>query len=270
MEEFLNSRASSGSTARYILECEQSARQFYSDLLRNRPAWDLIAPPALASTESMAYDPPPESSSSECLSAPESPVNWSPLKAELEALLRRCGGKIHNLIGADLRDFILACADLSDVNLFGADLSRADLRRANFERADLSSATLAKAKLGGANLRDAKLNGAKLCCADLRGADLNNAKLIRADLAGSDLRDVEIPSGDLSEAILVGAKLEGANIGPFLGAALKGALVSPAEVDARPDINWQVRGAVLVIPGNPEGETEEKFQTIAWSPEGYE
>ncbi len=149
-----------------------------------------------------------------------------------EADLHESSLKEANLVGANLSQAHLDKANLSKAHLHGADLSYARLYEttldeaslwiAQLDHANISNASVVKVNLSGARLTNSQLSGSNFSesifsGADLRGANLLGANLRSADfkganLSGVDLCQADIRFADLTCAILVGAKVDQANI----------------------------------------------------------
>ena len=112
----------------------------------------------------------------------------------------------------DLSDFDLSEAFLIEANLREANLSDSWLVRADMSRCDLTNANLSHAVLNNANLRAAVLVYADLQQANLRGANLRGARFRGANLSNAILCDAHIFATNFYKTIMVGSKLNGADL----------------------------------------------------------
>lgn len=175
------------------------------------------------------------------------------------------GFTIATIMGLRLRGLDLSYQDLrrqhlSRFLLANADLSGADLRGANLWKANLSGASLFAARLGCITNQElpeisppyAWRDKDRKFCVSLVHADLSGANLGFTDLQGADLSHADLSDANLRIAFLRDADLGGAN--------LRGAAIDPGGVDARPDIDWRSRGAILTVWDQQAGGVK----TIPW------
>jgi hypothetical protein len=108
-----------------------------------------------------------------------------------------------DLVGRDLRGYVLTYSNLSGTNLTNANLSGADLSGADLRSAILNETNLG-CEYGNTDLKKADLRGAFLGWANLTKADLSGAKLNDANLIGAHLIET-----DLTDTILTGCRIYG-------------------------------------------------------------
>ncbi|MDY2794238.1 pentapeptide repeat-containing protein [Peptostreptococcus porci] len=91
-------------------------------------------------------------------------------------------------------EIIIEDEDLSDMDLSGIDFSWSDFKNVNFERCNMSKTIFNHSKFTDSNLKEARLDFASLFGVDLRGCNMENTYC---------------DGVDFTEALLVGAKLDG-------------------------------------------------------------
>lgn len=157
--------------------------------------------------------------------------------------------QLHGLsaAGRDLSEAELVAVSLYGANLRGARFRMANLYCSDLRGADASHADFTRADLRGVSFAGARLNRAQMNAADMRSAAMavsNEAKglvVVRhprrrppdADLRSGMFADGGRFSADFSDASLVGARLEGANLknADFRGAVLTGAHLAGARLE---------------------------------------
>lgn len=190
---------------------------------------------------------------------------------------RLCGGRFAglradglSLVGADLRDGLLAQARWKECVLRDACIEAADFSGAVLRRCDLDGVRAAGARFTGARIENCRAQGARFDAADLGRAVLTDSDFSRAsfrdadldgvaasgacfrgaDLAGAILRNADLTDADLRGADLTGATLAGAT---FDGADLRGATGVDAVAQDDP--------AVAVLPSEFPVEFPDELPT---------
>lgn len=117
-----------------------------------------------------------------------------------------------NLVYAHLEEALLDDAEILDANLEEAQFANAQLPRAILRHSDLTAASFRGANLRGANLGRIEGEDVIFTNADLIGARLEKADLWMADLSGAKLNRSDLRDANLNQARLVGTNLSDADL----------------------------------------------------------
>ncbi len=134
-----------------------------------------------------------------------------------EAILTGLDFSGKSLVGANLKEAVLANCRLTGANLSEAVLAGSDLTGCDLHGANLQGADLVRARLDGANLDETDVNEADFSMAQAAGATFRKARGASVQLAGAVLSKArfdgaEMPSADFTQAKLDGAHFNGAKM----------------------------------------------------------